>query len=72
MKNNWQRRTFRKSNIENFFVSDLVLSKVIGNIKDPADEKLGRNWEGPYKIIKLASKGDYNLEGLEGKQVPKP
>ena len=48
-------------------VSDLALRKVVGNINYLVDGKLG-----PYKIIKLASKGDYNLEGLEGKQVPKP
>ncbi|XP_057497351.1 uncharacterized protein LOC130782072 [Actinidia eriantha] len=43
-------------------VGDLVLRKAIGNIKDPTDEKIGPNWEGPYKIVKLAGRGAYYLE----------
>ena len=53
-------------------VGDLVLSKVVENTKDLADGKLGQNWERPYKIVKLASKGAYYLEDSEGKQVPRP
>ncbi|XP_075635220.1 uncharacterized protein LOC142607572 [Castanea sativa] len=30
---------------------DLVLRKVLGNAKNPAWEKLGPTWEGPYRII---------------------
>ena len=33
-----------------FQVGDLVLRKVIGATKDPSQEKLGPNWEGPYRI----------------------
>ena len=54
-----------------FSVGDLILRKVVRNTKDPADGKLGPNWEGSYKITKLASKGAYYLEDLEGKQVPR-
>ncbi|GFY95165.1 hypothetical protein Acr_10g0005500 [Actinidia rufa] len=32
-----------------FEVGSLVLRKVVGNTKDPTDNKLGPNWEGPYK-----------------------
>ena len=39
-----------------FMVGDLVLRKDVGNTKDTVDGKLGPNWEGPYKIIKLAGK----------------
>ena len=33
-----------------FQVGDLVLRKVMGATRDPSQEKLGPNWEGPYKI----------------------
>ena len=52
-----------------FLVGDLVFRKVIGNTKDPVDKKLGPNWESPYKIPKLVSKGANNLEDLEGTQI---
>ncbi|XP_057482051.1 uncharacterized protein LOC130768985 [Actinidia eriantha] len=55
-----------------FAVGDLVLKKVIGNTKDPTDGKLGPNWEGSYKITKLAGRGSYYLEDTEGKEVPRP
>ena len=48
------------------------MRKVVGNTKDPADKKLRPNWEGSYKIVKLAGKGTYYLEDSEGKQVPRP
>ena len=35
--------------------SDLVLRKVVGAAKNPAWEKLGLNWEGPYRITSKAS-----------------
>ena len=56
----------------NFLVRDLVLRKVVRNTKDPADRKLRMNWEGPYKIVKLASKGAYYLKDSEAKQIPRP
>ena len=55
-----------------FLVGELILRKVVGNTKDQANKKFGPNWEGPYKIVKLTDKGDYYLEDLEGKQVPRP
>ncbi|XP_075636756.1 uncharacterized protein LOC142608994 [Castanea sativa] len=33
-----------------FQVRDLILRKVTGTTRDPAQRKLGPNWEGPYKI----------------------
>ena len=33
-----------------FQVGDLVLTKVMGAAKDPAQGKLSPNWEGPYKV----------------------
>ncbi|XP_057463838.1 uncharacterized protein LOC130753679 [Actinidia eriantha] len=55
-----------------FEVRSLVLRKVVGNTKDPTDGKLGPNWEGPYKIIRLAGKSSYYLEDAEGKEIPRP
>ncbi|GFZ04896.1 hypothetical protein Acr_17g0004680 [Actinidia rufa] len=55
-----------------FEVGSLVLKKVIGNTKDPTDGKLAPNWEGPYKIIKLAGRSSYYLEDAEGKEIPRP
>ena len=55
-----------------FGVGDLVLRKVVGNTKDPTDGKLGPNWEGPYKVIKLAGRGSCYLEDAEGKEVLRP
>ena len=33
-----------------FQVEDLILRRVTGAMRDPSQEKLGPNWEGPYKI----------------------
>ena len=55
-----------------FFIGDLILKKVVENTKDMVDGKLGPNWEGPYKITKIADKGAYHLEDLEGKQISRP
>ncbi|GFZ00194.1 hypothetical protein Acr_13g0015930 [Actinidia rufa] len=55
-----------------FSVRDLILRKVIGNTKGPVDGKLDSNWEGPYKVTKLAGKGAYYLEDPEGKPVLRP
>ncbi|GFY97538.1 hypothetical protein Acr_12g0000790 [Actinidia rufa] len=55
-----------------FGMGDLVLRKVVGNTRDPTDGKLGPNWEGPYKIIKLTGRGSYYSEDAEGNEVPRP
>ena len=51
---------------------DLVLRKVLGNIKNPAWEKLGPNWEGPYCITLVAGIGAYYLEDLDERIVLHP
>ena len=38
---------------------DLVLRKVLGNIKNSAWGKLGPNWERPYRITSVAGIGVY-------------
>ena len=51
--------------------SDLVLRKVVGSAKNPR-EKLGPNWEGPYRITSNAGIRAYFLEDLDGLVVPRP
>ena len=51
---------------------DLVLRKVLGNTKNSAWEKLGPNWEGPYRIILVAGIGAYYLEDLDEKTILHP
>jgi hypothetical protein len=55
-----------------FRIGDLVLRKVMANTRRLNEEKLGPNWEGPYKVVSLARAGSYRLEDLEGKPVPRP
>ena len=50
-------------------LEDLVLRKVLGTTKNPAWEKLGHNWEGPYRITLVARIGVYYLEDLDEKTV---
>ena len=51
---------------------DLVLRKVVGTAKNPAWEKLGQNWEGPYSITSKASIGAYFLKYLDEHVIPRP
>ena len=51
---------------------DLVLRKVVGAAKNPFWEKLGSNWEGPYRITSVAGIGVYYLEDLDEKTIPRP
>ena len=50
---------------KDFQVGDLVLRKLIGVAKDPTKEKLGPNWEGPYRVTSWQRKGTYHLETLD-------
>ena len=51
---------------------DLVLRKVLGNIKNFAWGKLGLNWEGSYCITSVAGIDAYYLEDLDKKIVLHP
>ena len=53
-------------------LSDLVLRKVVGTVKNPAWGKLWPNWEGPYRITSKAGIGAYFLEDLDEHVVPCP
>ena len=51
---------------------DLVIRRVMGTVKNLAWEKLGPNWEGPYRITSEAGIGAYFLEDLDEHVVPRP
>ena len=55
-----------------FQVRDLILRKVMGAARDPAQGKLGPNWEGTYRIMSWQRKGTNNLETLDGKKLHYP
>jgi hypothetical protein len=53
-----------------FQIGDLVLKKVMANIRKPNEGKLGPNWEGPYKVLSQAGLRAFRLEDMHGKAVP--
>ncbi|XP_075658925.1 uncharacterized protein LOC142628770 [Castanea sativa] len=55
-----------------FIPGDLVLHKVVRNLRNPFWGKLGPNWEGPYRVTSIAEMGAYRLEDLDGVVVPRP
>ena len=55
-----------------FQQGDLVLRKVMGNAKNPTDDKLGPNWEGPYRVRSITGVGAYHLENLNSIPLPWP
>ena len=52
-----------------FNEGDLVLRKVFQNTAEPNAGKLGANWEGPYRIMKVIRPGVYRLETRDGVAV---
>uniref|UniRef100_A0A2N9GDQ3 Uncharacterized protein n=1 Tax=Fagus sylvatica TaxID=28930 RepID=A0A2N9GDQ3_FAGSY len=53
-------------------VGDLVLRRVTLATRNPSEEKLGPNWEGPYKVIEIRRPGTYHLEDMNGRRLPHP
>ncbi|KAF5192961.1 hypothetical protein FRX31_017452 [Thalictrum thalictroides] len=64
-----KRRYDRKVRLRSFKPNDWVLRRVT-RVQD--QRKLSENWEGPYIIDRLASKGAYFLKTLEGDIIEKP
>ncbi|XP_018453716.2 uncharacterized protein LOC108824836 [Raphanus sativus] len=64
---------YYNSNVRNrrFHVGDLVLRKVFQNTTERNAGKLGANWEGPYKIIKVVRPGSYEIENMRGVKIPR-
>ena len=55
-----------------FDIGDLVLKRVSLATKNRAYEKLGPNWEGPYKVINCKRQRSYYLETLDGRKLEHP
>ena len=55
-----------------FSAGDLVLRKVVGNIRGVGAGKLAQTWEGPYRVTAIASAGAYYLEDLDERPLPRP
>ena len=62
----------RRVKLKKFDIADLILRKVTPVTKDPAQGKLGPNWEGPYRVVDYSRPGNYHLEDAEGKRLPRP
>ena len=55
-----------------FSAGELVLRKVVGNMRDMAAGKLAQTWEGPYRVTAIAGAGAYYLEDLDDRPLPRP
>ena len=53
-------------------MGELVLKKMLPNMKDPTEGKLGAKWAGPFKIISKAGLAAYKLEDMKGRLLPRP
>ena len=83
VRTNARQRTARYKNLmarqydvmvkpRRFNIGDLVLKRVSLTTRNPAHEKLGLNWEGPYKVINCKIQGSYYLETLDGRKLEYP
>ena len=54
-----------------FSEGDLEMRKMEINRGDAGIGKLGANWEGPYKIIRVVRPGTYKLQSMEGRVLPR-
>ena len=55
-----------------FSARELVLRKVVGNMRAIAARKLAQTWEGPYRVTTIAGTGAYYLEDLDERPLPQP
>ena len=55
-----------------FSARELVLRRVVGNMRDMAAGKLAQSWEGPYRVTAIAGAGAYYLEDLDERPLPRP
>ena len=51
---------------------DYVLRKVKATSKFVDKGKLGKNWDGPYKVMKIVRRGTYELQDDNGNSLPRP
>ena len=53
-------------------VCNIVLRKVEATGKFVDKGKLGTNWDGPFKIIRVVKPGTFELEDMKEKKLPRP
>ena len=53
-----------------FGARDLVLRKVVGNMRDVNAGKLAPTWEGPHRVTAITGAGAYYLEDLDKRPLP--
>ena len=52
-----------------FKIRDWILRRVFQNTKEAGVDKLGPNWEGPYKITKVVDQEAYRLQAHDGHDI---
>ena len=73
---NYQQKLVRRHNRNvkprEFIAGDLVLWKVVGNMKYKSAGKLAPNWEGPYQVTAIAGTWTYYFKDMEERPLPQP
>ena len=62
----------RRVKLRRLDIGDLVLRRVTTAAKDPAQGKLGPNWEGPYRVVHYSRQDSYNLETVDEQRLLRP
>ena len=61
----------RQVRTKQFKIGDLVLRRADIGKDSSGTGKLGPNWEGPYQISKVTTKGAYRIKDMQGKELPR-
>ena len=69
----WRYERYLNSKVKEkrFKEGDLVLRKVLPNMKEVNAGVLRPNWEGPYMIAEVLRPETYKLKRLDGKTMPR-
>ena len=62
----------RKVRTREFAVGDLVLREATLATKNPTEGKLAAKWEGPHIVKARPQLGTYQLQDMEGRDLPHP
>ncbi|KAL0696318.1 hypothetical protein Bca4012_063498 [Brassica carinata] len=54
-----------------FKEGDMVLRKVFQNTAERNAGKLGANWGGPHKVIKVVQPGSYQITNMQDVKIPR-